>query len=170
MEVKQMASTTVIEDTTDESHVFRTLLKVLLVVGIISAIAKFLSDRRRDFYGLTESEARAKFESKLGPIIGEDRAAEVADQVIPRLKESGVLEPDGMEKMADKAKDAASDLADDVSDKAKDVADDVSDATKDVVDKAKDTASDVADKAGDTAKKAGDAAKDAADKVGKKLS
>jgi hypothetical protein len=159
VEVKQMASTTVIEDTTAESHAFRTLLKVLLVVGIISAIAKFLSDRRRDFYGLTEAEARAKFESKLGPIIGEDRASEVADQVIPRLKESGVLEPDGMEKAADKAKDAASDLADDVSDKAKDVADDVSDATKDVV-----------DKAGDTAKKAGDAAKDAANKVGKKLS
>jgi gas vesicle protein len=159
MEVKQMASTTVIEDTTDESHVFRTLLKVLLVVGIISAIAKFLSDRRRDFYGLTESEARAKFESKLGPIIGEDRAAEVADQVIPRLKESGVLEPDFVDKKVENAKNKASDLADEVSDKAKEVADDVSDKAKDV-----------ADKAGDTAKKATDAAKDTADKVGKKLS
>jgi hypothetical protein len=159
VEVKQMASTTVIEDTTAESHAFRTLLKVLLVVGIISAIAKFLSDRRRDFYGLTEAEARAKFESKLGPIIGEDRASEVADQVIPRLKESGVLEPDGMEKAADKAKDAASDLADDVSD-----------ATKDLADEAKDVASDVADKAGDAAKKATDSVKGAADKVGKKLS
>ena len=150
-----MASTTVIEDTTTESHAFRTLLKVLLVVGIISAIAKFLSDRRRDFYGLTESEARAKFESKLGPIIGEDRAAEVADQVIPRLKESGVLEPDAK----DKAMDAASDMADDVSDAAKDFADE-----------AKDAASDVADEAGDAAKKASNAMKDAADKVGKKLS
>ena len=150
-----MASTTVIEDTTAESHAFRTLLKVLLVVGIISAIAKFLSDRRRDFYGLTESEARAKFESKLGPIIGEDRAAEVADQVIPRLKESGVLEPDAK----DKAMDAASDMADDVGDAAKDFADE-----------AKDAASDVADEAGDAAKKASNAMKDAADKVGKKLS
>lgn len=150
-----MASTTVIEDTTTESHAFRTLLKVLLVVGIISAIAKFLSDRRRDFYGLTESEARAKFESKLGPIIGEDRAAEVADQVIPRLKESGVLEPDAK----DKAMDAASDMADDVGDAAKDFADE-----------AKDAASDVADEAGDAAKKASNAMKDAADKVGKKLS
>jgi hypothetical protein len=148
MEVKQMASTTVIEDTTDESHVFRTLLKVLLVVGIISAIAKFLSDRRRDFYGLTESEARAKFESKLGPIIGEERATEVADQVIPRLKESGVLEPDAMDKAADKAKDMASDVADDMSDAAKDMA----------------------DEAGDAAKKASNSVKDAADKVGKKLS
>jgi hypothetical protein len=155
MEVKQMASTTVIEDTTEESHAFRTLLKILVVVGIISGIAKFLSDRRRDFYGLTEAEARAKFESKLGPIIGEDRANEVADQVIPRLKESGVLEPDPL----DKAKDAASDMADDVSDAAKDMADD-----------AKDGASDVADKAGDAAKKASNSVKDAADQVGKKLS
>jgi hypothetical protein len=158
VEVKQMASTTV-EDTTAESHAFRTLVRVLLVVGIISAIVKFLSDRRKDFYGLTEAEARAKFESKLGPIIGEDRAAEVADQVIPRLKESGVLEPDFVDKKVENAKNKASDLADEVSDKAKEVADDVSDKAKDV-----------ADKAGDTAKKATDAAKDTADKVGKKLS
>jgi hypothetical protein len=143
-----MASTTVIEDTTDESHVFRTLFRFLLVIGIISAIAKFLSDRRKDFYGLTESEARAKFESKLGPIIGEERATEVADQVIPRLKESGVLEPDAMDKAADKAKDMASDVADDMSDAAKDMA----------------------DEAGDAAKKASNSVKDAADKVGKKLS
>jgi gas vesicle protein len=169
VEVKQMASTTV-EDTTAESHAFRTLVKVLLVVGIISAIVKFLSDRRKDFYGLTEAEARAKFESKLGPIIGEDRAAEVADQVIPRLKESGVLEPDFVDKKVENAKNKASDLAHDIGDKAKDVADDVGDATKKAVDSAKDVASDVADKAGDTAKKATDAAKDTADKVGKKLS
>ena len=161
-----MASTTVIEDTTEESHAFRTLLKILLVVGIISAIAKFLSDRRRDFYGLTEAEARAKFESKLGPIIGEERASEVADQVIPRLKESGVLEPDPMAK----AKDAASDLADDVSDATKDLADDVSDAAKDFAGETKDAASTAADKAGDAAKKATDSVKDAADKAGKKLS
>ncbi len=148
-----MASTTV-EDTTVESHAFRTLLKIMLVVGIVSAIAKFLSDRRRDFYGLTEAEARAKFESKLGPIIGEDRAAEVADQVIPRLMESGVLEPDPL----GKAKDAAKEVASDMSDAAKNLADD-----------AKDVASDVADKAGDAAKKASNSVKDAADKVGKKL-
>jgi hypothetical protein len=151
VEVKQMASTTVIEDTTAESHAFRTLLKILLVVGIVTAMAKFISDRRKDFYGLTESEARAKFESKLGPIIGEDRAAEVADQVIPRLKESGVLEPDGMEKAVDNVKDAASDVADDVSDAAKDAA------------------SDMADAAGDAAKKASNSVKDAANKVEKKL-
>jgi hypothetical protein len=155
MEVKQMASTTVIEDPTTESHPFRTLLKILVVVGIVTAMAKFLSDRRRDFYGLTEAEARAKFESKLGPIIGEDRASEVADQVIPRLKESGVLEPDPM----DKAKDAAKDLADDVSDATKELADDVGDATKDLADEAK-----------DAGKKASNSMKDAADKVGKKLS
>jgi hypothetical protein len=151
VEVKQMASTTVIEDTTAEGHAFRTLLKILVVVGIVTAIAKFISDRRKDFYGLTESEARAKFESKLGPIIGEDRAAEVADQVIPRLKESGVLEPDGMEKAVDNVKDAASDVADDVSDAAKDAA------------------SDMADAAGDAAKKASNSVKDAANKVEKKL-
>jgi hypothetical protein len=112
---------------------------VLLVVGIVAAITKFMSDRRRDFYGLTESEARAKFESKLGPIIGDDRASDVADQVIPRLKETGVLVEDAI----DDAKKAASDVADKVGDTAEKVA--------------------------GNAKKAGDSVKDAAEKIGKKV-
>ncbi len=149
-----MTDTTVIADTTDESHAFRTLLKVLLVVGVVAAITKFMSDRRKDFYGLTESEARAKFESKLGPIIGDDRASDVADQVIPRLKETGVLVEDAM----DNAKKAASDVADKVGDTAGKVAGN-----------AKKAASDAADEVGDAAKKAGDSVKEAAEKIGKKV-
>ena len=149
-----MTDTTVIADTTDESHAFRTLFKILLVVGIVAAITKFMSDRRRDFYGLTESEARAKFESKLGPIIGDDRASDVADQVIPRLKETGVLIEDAM----DDAKKAASDVADKVGDTAGKVAGN-----------AKKAASNAADEVGDAAKKAGDSVKDAAEKIGKKV-
>jgi hypothetical protein len=149
-----MTDTKVIADTTDESHAFRTLFKVLLVVGIVAAITKFMSDRRRDFYGLTESEARAKFESKLGPIIGDDRASDVADQVIPRLKETGVLIEDAMED----AKKAASDVADKVGDTAEKVADN-----------AKKAASNAVDEVGDAAKKAGDSAKGAAEKIGKKI-
>ena len=149
-----MTDTTVIADTTDESHAFRTLFKILLVVGIVAAITKFMSDRRRDFYGLTESEARAKFESKLGPIIGDDRASDVADQVIPRLKETGVLVEDAM----DSAKKAASDVADKVGDTAGKVAGN-----------AKKAASNVADEVGDAAKKASGSVKDAAEKIGKKV-
>lgn len=149
-----MAETKVIGDTTDESHAFRTLFRILLVVGIVAAITKFMSDRRRDFYGLTEAEARAKFESKLGPIIGEDRASDVADQVIPRLKETGVLIEDAM----DKAKSTASDLADKVGD-----------TTKEVADNAKKAASGVVDQVGDVAEKAGESVKDTAEKIGKKI-
>jgi hypothetical protein len=154
MEVKEMTDTAVIADTTDESHAFRTLFKILLVVGVVAAITKFMSDRRKDFYGLTESEARAKFESKLGPIIGDDRASDVADQVIPRLKETGVLVEDAM----DDAKKAASDVADKVGDTAGKVAGN-----------AKKAASNAADEVGDAAKKAGDSVKDAAEKIGKKV-
>ena len=156
-----MTDTKVIADTTDESHAFRTLFKVLLVVGIVAAITKFMSDRRRDFYGLTESEARAKFESKLGPIIGDDRASDVADQVIPRLKETGVLIEDAM----DDAKKAASDVADKVGDTAEKVAGNA----KKAAGNAKKAASGAVDEMGDAAKKAGDSAKDAAEKIGKKI-
>lgn len=150
MEVKEMTDTRVIADTTDESHVFRTLFRILLIVGVVAAITKFMSDRRRDFYGLTESEARAKFESKLGPIIGEERASDVADQVIPRLKETGVL----IEDAVDGAKEAASDLAD---------------RAGKVAGNARKAAADMADEVGDAAKKAGDSVKDTAEKIGKKI-
>ena len=65
-----------------ERHPFRFLFKFLVFVGIMALISKALKSKRDEFYGITESEARLKFESKLGPRIGDDKAAEVADTII----------------------------------------------------------------------------------------
>ncbi len=126
------------EDSATERHPFRSFFKFLLVIGALAAITRWVAMKKDEYYGLTESEARAKFESKLGPRIGEEKASEVADQVIPRLKDSGVIKPDPFEQAVDDVKDKASDLAD----KAKDVASDATDKAKDAADKAGDMASD----------------------------
>ncbi len=116
------------EDTATERHPFRFLFKFLLFVGALAAITKVVASKKKEYYGLTESEARAKFESKLGPRIGEEKAAEVADQVIPRLKDTGVIKPDPVEQAVEDAKDVASDAADSMKVAAEKAGDSVKDA------------------------------------------
>ncbi|HSO50552.1 MAG TPA: hypothetical protein VLS86_08390 [Acidimicrobiia bacterium] len=105
-------------DTSTERHPFRFLFKFLLFIGALAAVTKVVASKKKEYYGLTESEARAKFEAKLGPRIGEEKASEIADQVIPRLKDSGVIKPDPMEQVVNDAKDVASEAVDKVQDAA----------------------------------------------------
>lgn len=92
-----------------ERHPFRFLVKFLIFVGILVAASKLLASKKDEYMGMTESEARSKFETKLGPRIGDDRAAEMADQVIPKLKEAGVIKPDPGDDVVDLA-----DMADEI--------------------------------------------------------
>jgi hypothetical protein len=103
-------------DNSTERHPFRFLFKFLLFIGVLTAASKVLAAKKKEYYGLTESEARRKFEAKLGPRIGERKAAEVADQVISRLKDKGVIKPDPAEQAVHDAKRVASDAADQVQD------------------------------------------------------
>jgi hypothetical protein len=123
------------EETMTESHPFRTFLKFLLAIGVIAAIARVVASKKDEYYGLTESEARAKFESKLGPRIGEDKASEMADQVIPRLKDTGLIKADPMEEAVAEVKDSAAKAGDAMKDAADNAADSVKDAVKAVKDK-----------------------------------
>ena len=53
-----------------------------------------LDEKRKEFSNMTESQAREKFVSKASAKLGEDQANEIADQVIPKLKERGIIKPD----------------------------------------------------------------------------
>ena len=48
---------------------------------------------------------RKKFEQELAPKVGEDRAAEIADQVIPKMKERGVVIDDPIAEAVDEMVD-----------------------------------------------------------------
>jgi hypothetical protein len=63
----------------------------LIVIGAVGVLISYINGKKLEYVGLTESEARKKFEEKLSPRVGEERAAEVADAVIPKLKERGVI-------------------------------------------------------------------------------
>jgi hypothetical protein len=127
-------------DTSTERHPFRFLFKFLLLIGALAAVTKVVASKKQEYYGLTESEARAKFEAKLGPRIGDEKASEIADQVIPRLKDSGVIKPDPMEQVVNDAKDAASEAKDKMQDAAGEAKDKVKDLAGEAEDKVKDAA------------------------------
>lgn len=74
-----------------ESHPIRFLFKLLIVFGVLAALVKFLSDKKDEYAGLTETEARARMEAKLAARFGEDKATEIADQVIPVLADRGMF-------------------------------------------------------------------------------
>lgn len=119
-----------------ERHPIRFLFKFAVFVGLLYAAGKFLNEKKNEFSGLTESEARNKFVATVGPKVGDETAEEIADQVIPKLKERGLVEPDPMDVAAEEVKEAAEgvkDAAKDLGEKVDDVSDQVSEAVDSVV-------------------------------------
>lgn len=88
----------------EERHVFRTIVRLAIFAGLLYVAGRFLAQKRDEFADLTESEARAKFVDTVGPKMGEDTAHEIADQVIPKLKERGLLKADADEDTAEPTK------------------------------------------------------------------
>lgn len=120
----------------DERHPIRFMVKLVIFLGLLYVAGKFLNDKRTEYSGLTESEARSKFVENMGPRLGDETAEEIADQVIPKLKERGLVKADPMDAAAEEVKDAAKDAkkaAEDLGDKVEDVSDQVKDAVDSVV-------------------------------------
>ena len=128
---------TEIEAEVDERHPIRSLIKFAVIVGLLYGAGRFLAEKKDEYSGLTESEARAKFMEKMGPRVGEDTAAEIADQVIPKLKDRGLIEADPMEAAFDDLKAATDDL--------KAAADDLVGSVDDKIDAATDKVTEAVD-------------------------
>lgn len=114
------------EKAAKERHPLRFLFKVVVLGAFVYFAGRLVMMKKDEYYGLTESEARSKITDKLGARIGAQKASEVADQVIPILKDRGVVKPDPMS-------EAVSDLADAMADAEDEIAsamDEVVDATE----------------------------------------
>ena len=93
-----------------DRHPFRFMVKFLIFVGVLYAAGRMLNQKKNEYYGISESEARAKIETKLGPKMGEDKAAELADQIIPKLKDKGVIKADEPHDVVDTAEAVVEDV------------------------------------------------------------
>lgn len=74
-----------------DRHPIRALIKFAIFFGIMFALTRFIAAKKEEFSGLTETEARAKMEAKLSGRLGEEKATDIADQVIPVLREWGMF-------------------------------------------------------------------------------
>lgn len=129
----------------EERHAVRTLVKFVVLAALVFLAGRFLAQKKNEYAGLTEREAKDKLVETIGPRLGDETAEEIADSVIPKLKDRGLLKADPV----DQVKDAAGDAVDKVKDVSKDAADSVSDTAKKATDKAKDAAKDMGDKVSD---------------------
>jgi hypothetical protein len=64
-------------------------------------VVSYLNGKKLEYAGLTETEARRKFDEELAPKVGEEKAAEIADKVIPKLKKRGVVIDDPIAEAVD---------------------------------------------------------------------
>ncbi len=121
------------EKTKKDRHPLRFLFKVLVLGAFVYFAGRLVMMKKDEYYGLTESEARSKITDKLGKRVGQEKANEVADQVIPLLKDRGVVR-------SDPVSEAVSNLADEMAS----AEDGIADAVDKVVD-----AAESAEKSGD---------------------
>lgn len=90
---------------TIERHPLRFVFKLAVFAALVYLAGRMVAQKKGEYMGLTESEARSKFVAKAGPRIGDETAEEIADQVIPKLKEKGFVKPDE-ESAAEKESDS----------------------------------------------------------------
>ncbi|MCP4309039.1 MAG: hypothetical protein GY926_07190 [bacterium] len=69
----------------------KKLLKVALVVGAITAVAKLVTAKKAEWQGLTESQVREKLDSQLPDRMPDDKRAEVSDKVVSKMRERDML-------------------------------------------------------------------------------
>lgn len=74
--------------------VFGSILRLAVLGAIAGFAAKFVAEKKRELSGLTVSEAKSRFEEKLGPRLGEDTASDIANAVVEKLRERGIVVAD----------------------------------------------------------------------------
>lgn len=113
------------EERKKKRHPIRFLIKVAVFAGMVYSTGRFLADKKDEYTNLTETQAKAKIIEKVAPKMGAETAAEIAEQVVPKLKQRGLVHADPMAEAAEDLKDAA--------DKVEDAADKVAKAVDSVI-------------------------------------
>ena len=88
----------------------KKLLLIAAVLGVVALVAKKARGDRDEWHGLTEAEARERLQQRFPNVIPEERRDAMADQIVGRMRERGVLADDGTEETV--AEDAAEEIID----------------------------------------------------------
>ena len=67
------------------------LFKLAIFIGLIVALAKFISEQKAAWTGLTEPEIRDKLHTKLDSKMTDEQIGELADKVIGEMRKRGMV-------------------------------------------------------------------------------
>jgi hypothetical protein len=84
-------------ETQNERHVFRFLVKFLVFAGVVYFAGRLAAQQKKNWEGLTESQARSRIEPRLASKLGDEKATDIADQIITALKDRGIIKEDEVE-------------------------------------------------------------------------
>ncbi len=79
----------------------KRIIGLALVAGAIAAVAKLVTTQKAEWQGLNEAEARAKVEERLPSRVPDEKRAAVADKVVEKMRERGVLQDEPAETPSD---------------------------------------------------------------------
>jgi hypothetical protein len=86
-----------------------SLIKLALLVGGVTVAAKLVAAKKDEWQGLTEPEVREKLESRLPDRVPEEKRAAVADKVVAKMRNRGLI-TDAVDAVADTAEEEAEEL------------------------------------------------------------
>ncbi|MFV1963315.1 MAG: hypothetical protein ACC658_15975 [Acidimicrobiia bacterium] len=111
-----------------QRHPFRFMLKFMVFMGILYVAGRFMAKQKQDWAGITEAQAREKIESKLASRVGEEKANDIANQIVTVLTEKGVIK-------AEATDDEVVDVTEETDESASDEEDAVAEAVEEVTSK-----------------------------------
>lgn len=88
----------------------KKLIGFALFAGAIAAASKVIAGKAAEWQGLTESEVRQKVETRIPSRVPDDKRAAVADRVVTKMRDRGVLGEDPVPTSEPQADDEASDV------------------------------------------------------------
>lgn len=69
----------------------KKLIKVVLLVGGVGMVAKMVAAKKDTWKGMSETDVRAKLDAKLPDKVPAEKRTEIADKVVGKMREKGVL-------------------------------------------------------------------------------
>ena len=75
----------------------KKLILLVIVVGIIGAVAKLAHAKKAEWHGLTETEVWNKLNAKMSDRLPENKKSKVQDAIVNKMRARGVLSDQGSE-------------------------------------------------------------------------
>lgn len=69
----------------------KKFVKLVLIVGGVTLLAKLVTAKKSEWRDLTESDIREKLDSRLAGRVPDEKRDAIADKVVSKMRERGVL-------------------------------------------------------------------------------